>query len=106
MLETINPACWSAFFDSYIRDLTHVRPVHPDTLKFLVMAAGFSDAAVQWRSPYPDGGKLERQPDAVRRLAHASPELKPLVDTVDRNTDRLNGMFFTFRDYAVVARRP
>ncbi len=106
VLETINPACWSAFFDSYIRDLTHVRPVHPDTLKFLVMAAGFSDAAVQWRSPYPDGGKLERQPDAVRRLAHASPELKPLVDTVDRNTDRLNGMFFTFRDYAVVARRP
>ena len=106
VLETINPACWSAFFDSYIRDLTHVRPVHPDTLKFLVMAAGFSDAAVQWRSPYPDGGKLERQPDAVRRLTTTSPELKPLVDTVDRNIDRLNGMFFTFRDYAVVARRP
>ena len=54
MLETINPACWSAFFDSYIRDLTHVRPVHPDTLKFLVIAAGFGDAAIQWRSPYPD----------------------------------------------------
>src|SRR5258705_4563374 len=31
VLETINPACWFAFFESYIRDLTHVRPVHPDT---------------------------------------------------------------------------
>ncbi len=32
VLETINPACWLAFFSSYIRDLTHVRPVHPETL--------------------------------------------------------------------------
>lgn len=105
VLETINPACWSAFFDSYIRDLTHVRPVHPDTLKFLVIAAGFSGAAVQWRSPYPDGGKLERLPDALRGTP-ALPELRPLVDTVDRNVDRLNSLFFTYRDYAVVARRP
>jgi O-antigen chain-terminating methyltransferase len=105
VLETINPACWSAFFDSYIRDLTHVRPVHPDTLKFLVIAAGFSGAAVQWRSPYPDGGKLERLPEALRATPAMS-ELRPIVDTVDRNMDRLNGLFFTYRDYAVVARRP
>ncbi len=106
VLETINPACWSAFFDSYIRDLTHVRPVHPDTLKFLVIAAGFSAADVRWRSPYPEGGKLERQPESARNLLKGAPELKPLIDTVDRNVDRLNGMFFTYRDYAVVATRP
>ena len=29
VLETINPACWFAFFASYVRDLTHVRPLHP-----------------------------------------------------------------------------
>lgn len=104
VLETINPACWSAFFDSYVRDLTHVRPVHPDTLKFLVMAAGFTDAAIQWRSPYPDAGKLERLP-AARRAA-ADPALLPLLDVLDRNVDRLNGLFFTHRDYAIVARRP
>ena len=34
VLETINPACWLAFFSSYIRDLTHVRPVHPETLQY------------------------------------------------------------------------
>ena len=38
VLETINPACWFAFFESYIRDITHVRPLHPDTLKFLLVA--------------------------------------------------------------------
>ena len=26
ILETINVASWSAFFHSYVRDLTHVRP--------------------------------------------------------------------------------
>src|SRR5262249_34283822 len=36
VLETINPACWLAFFSSYIRDLTHVRPVHPDTPPYLL----------------------------------------------------------------------
>jgi O-antigen chain-terminating methyltransferase len=106
VLETINPACWSAFFDSYVRDLTHVQPVHPDTLKFLVTAAGFGDAAIQWRSPYPDSGKLERIPAAVRTAAAADLTLTPLIAAVDRNADRLNGLFFGHRDYAVVARRP
>ena len=41
VLETINPACWFAFFESYVRDITHVRPLHPDTLKFLLLASGF-----------------------------------------------------------------
>lgn len=104
VLETINPACWSAFFDSYIRDLTHVRPVHPDTLAFLVTAAGFSDVRVQWRSPYPAEGKLARVPAAGRQSA--DPAMRALVDTVDRHADRLNGLFFTDRDYAVIARRP
>ena len=35
VLETLNPACWVAFFESYIRDITHVRPLHPETLKYL-----------------------------------------------------------------------
>ena len=106
LLETINPACWSAFFDSYVRDLTHVRPVHPDTLKYLVTAAGFSGAEILWRSPYPDNGKLQRMPEAVRAAVAADPAQRSVVDTFDRAVDRLNGLFFGFRDYAVVARRP
>ena len=35
VLETINAACWAAFFDAYIRDLTHARPLHPGTLGVL-----------------------------------------------------------------------
>jgi SAM-dependent methyltransferase len=42
VLETLNPACWVAFFESYIRDITHRWPLHPDTLKYLVTASGFT----------------------------------------------------------------
>lgn len=106
VLETINPACWSAFFESYIRDLTHVRPVHPDTLKFLVMAAGFADVRVQGRSPYPADGRLQPVPAAARGAATAEPPLAAVIDTVDAHAARLNSLFFTDRDYAVIARRP
>ena len=106
VLETINPACWSAFFESYIRDLTHVRPVHPDTLKFLVMAAGFADVRIQGRSPYPPEGRLQPVPPAARGAAAAEPPLAAVIDTVDAHAARLNSLFFTDRDYAVIGRRP
>jgi len=51
VLETINPACWKAFFDTYIRDLTHRQPLHPDTLRHLVQASGFTSVDVQFREP-------------------------------------------------------
>ena len=59
VLETINPASWIAFFESYIRDLTHVRPVHPDTLRYLLIANGFQQAEIVWRSPTPESARLQ-----------------------------------------------
>ena len=70
VLETINPACWFAFFASYIRDLTHVRPLHPETLQYLLTASGFERATIEWRSPYPAAEKLQPvAPAAGRRVA-------------------------------------
>ena len=59
VLETINPACWMAFFETYIRDLTHQRPLHPDTLRYLVEASGFSSVDVRFRQPVSAGDRLE-----------------------------------------------
>lgn len=107
VLETINPACWSAFFESYVRDLTHVRPVHPDTLRYLLIANGFAHAEIQWRSPYPEEGKLVRLA-GTRPVAPPSGDarLDAVTLTIDRNTDRLNALMFGPRDYAAIARRP
>ena len=59
VLETINVACWYAFFQSYIRDITHARPLHPETLKYLVIASGFAGAEVEFRVPVPEADRLQ-----------------------------------------------
>jgi O-antigen chain-terminating methyltransferase len=99
VLETINPACWFAFFSSYIRDLTHVRPLHPDTLTYLLTASGFQSVRAEYRSPYPDAEKLHR----VARVEDGG--LADLADTVNANVDRLNALLFTHLDYAAIGQR-
>jgi SAM-dependent methyltransferase len=98
VLETINPACWFAFFESYIRDITHVRPLHPDTLKYLLIAGGFQHLDIRYRAPYPEHDKL--QPIA------ANTSLGTVVDTLNANVERLNSLLFTWLDYAAIGRRP
>ena len=66
ILETINPACWMAFFETYIRDLTHQRPLHPDTLRYLVQASGFTAVDVQFRQPVTAGDRLQARVDRRR----------------------------------------
>ncbi|MDA1183463.1 MAG: class I SAM-dependent methyltransferase [Acidobacteria bacterium] len=98
ILETINPACWFAFFESYIRDITHVRPIHPDTLTYLLVASGFQHVDVRYRAPYPEHDKLQRiAPQA---------SLGDSVDTLNANVERLNSLLFTWLDYAAIGRRP
>jgi SAM-dependent methyltransferase len=97
VLETINPACWFAFFESYIRDITHVRPLHPDTLKFLLIASGFQQIEIRYRAPYPEHEKLQPLP--------ASAALGDSVDTLNANVEKINRLLFTHLDYAAIARR-
>ena len=98
VLETINPACWFAFFESYIRDITHVRPLHPDTLKFLLIASGFNQIEIQYRVPYPEHEKLQPVP--------ANASLGDATETLNANVKKLNQLLFTHLDYAAIARRP
>ena len=97
VLETINPACWFAFFESYIRDITHVRPLHPDTLKFLLIASGFQQVDIRYRSPYPEHEKLQ--------LIGPNGSLGDAVETLNANVERINRLLFTWLDYAALGRR-
>ena len=101
VLETINPACWFAFFESYIRDLTHVRPVHPDTLKYLLVATGFQRVEIRYQAPYPEADKLQT-------LAHGSgapTSLDDMIETLNANVEKINRLLFTYLDYAAIGVR-
>ncbi|HEX9365690.1 MAG TPA: methionine biosynthesis protein MetW, partial [Vicinamibacterales bacterium] len=99
VLETLNPACWTAFFDSFIRDITHVWPLHPDTLRYLVLASGFQAARIEYRSPVAAEDRLQ----AVA-ADPASPSAD-LAEAFNTNVEKLNARMFTFLDYAIVARK-
>jgi SAM-dependent methyltransferase len=106
ILETINPTCWVAFFESYIRDLTHVKPLHPDTLRFLVRAAGFGDVTIELKAPVPEAQRLETLPWKVSVEDPAMQEaLEGLIERVNAHATTLNDRLFGYQDYAVIGEK-
>ncbi|MBI2838876.1 MAG: methyltransferase domain-containing protein [Acidobacteria bacterium] len=84
VIETINPTSLYALFEAYYRDLSHVQPIHPDTLRFFVEESGFGEIEILSRSP-------------------VASELK--LTGADDNTKKLNRILFGDQDYALVARK-
>ena len=108
VFETINPACWYAFFSSYIRDLTHVHPVHPETLQYLLRASGFERVEIRYREPVPATEKLKATavPEDVRVSDDAiAKALTGVARTLDANASILNRLIFSHMDYAAVGYR-
>ncbi|MGE0703888.1 MAG: class I SAM-dependent methyltransferase [Vicinamibacterales bacterium] len=107
VLETINPACWYAFFSSYIRDLTHVRPIHPETLRYLLVASGFQRTELKYSAPFPEDAKL--QPIRLRSdeggNADAGDPMARNAAVFNENVDKLNELLFTYLDYAAIGER-
>jgi SAM-dependent methyltransferase len=101
VLETLNPACWVAFFESYIRDITHVWPLHPETLKYLVVASGFIRTTIEYRSPVPPQDRLQQ----LAAAPTADVQTAEFVETFNANVEKLNSRLFTHLDYAIVAER-
>ena len=97
VLETVNTRSVLAFLEVFSRDLTHEKPLHSETLAFLVAAAGFTDVRVEMRSPV----------DAATRLQPVPAEGLPAAaaDALNENMARLNALLYGPQEYAVFARR-
>jgi O-antigen chain-terminating methyltransferase len=111
VLETLNPACWTAFFDSFIRDITHVWPLHPDTLRYLVLASGFPSARIEYRSPVAAQDRLQPVPhrggngSSAGQGGDTDGATADFIETFNANVEKLNARMFTFLDYAIVGSR-
>lgn len=107
VLETINPTCWVAFFESFIRDLTHVKPIHPDTLQYLLQANGFVNVEIVYRAPIAAEGRLQKVTPRAEHFGDTAPDaMTELVSSFNRNVDRLNDRMFSYQDFAAIATRP
>ena len=101
VLETINVDSWAAFFGPYLKDITHVRPLPPDTLRFLLRASGFQRVDTRASSPMSDEHKLTRLPVDIVDASGSG----PLIAAFNENVDRLNALLFGFSDYAAIGER-
>jgi O-antigen chain-terminating methyltransferase len=97
VLETVNPRSVIGFLEVFNRDLTHERPLHPDTLRFLTAAAGFGDVRIELRSPVEPQDRLQPIP------SEGLPE--PAAQVLNENVERLNALVYGPREYALLARR-
>ncbi|MCC6830142.1 MAG: class I SAM-dependent methyltransferase [Thermoleophilia bacterium] len=95
IMETPNPESLVAGSVNFHRDLTHRRPIHPDTLAFLCESAGFTGVEILRLSPVPDD----------ERLPVPSGD-GPDAEVLRRIVGKLNDLVYGFQDYAVVAHVP
>ncbi|HLE20797.1 MAG TPA: class I SAM-dependent methyltransferase [Vicinamibacteria bacterium] len=92
VLETVNTKSVLALIESFYRDLTHQKPLHPETLDFLLRSCGFREVLIEYRNPVSERSKL---------LSVTSDD--PSTRTLNDNFRKLNALLFGDQDYAAIA---
>jgi len=101
ILETPNPLSVVVAARNFWLDPTHVRPVHPESLKLMYELAGFDPVERLDLRPFLP---TDRLPEID--LAELPKEQRPLADRVNRLRDRLDEVLFGFQDFGMVGRKP
>jgi 2-polyprenyl-3-methyl-5-hydroxy-6-metoxy-1,4-benzoquinol methylase len=84
LLETPNPENMRVGATTFYSDPTHINPIPPETLRFIVQHRGFTETEI-----------VRLNPDPPRLQLHGN----------DRDLQFLNALLFGPRDYSIVARR-
>lgn len=93
IVETINVQSVYAMSNWYYMDPTHVKPVHPASLEFIIQGIGFSNVKVEYLSPVPD--------KRIPRLEINGTD----TENFNRSIQELNGFLYGNQDYAVIAKK-
>jgi O-antigen chain-terminating methyltransferase len=100
ILETPNPLSMVVAARNFWLDPTHIRPVHPESLKLMYELAGFDPVERLDLRPFPPN---ERLPEID--LAKLPEEQRQLADKVNRLRDRLDELLFGYQDFGMVGRK-
>jgi O-antigen chain-terminating methyltransferase len=95
VLETINPECLFALVRNFYLDPTHMRPVHPEMLRFAMESKGFCRLEVRFSGPVE--GKYLELPNWPSDSQN---------DGITKAVMALNHFAFGFQDYAIIGWRP
>jgi len=100
VIETVNPLSFVSFVNFYI-DMTHKRPVHPETLQYLLSAVGFRECEKKFFSLVSDEGRLKK----IDWTSDMNAAESKNVDVYNHNVEMLNTVLFGAQDYAVVGKK-
>lgn len=100
IVETVNPLSFASFVNFYI-DLSHIRPVHPETLRFLFEVAGFREIELKFYAPVKDEIRLQK----IQFHQEMVGREKLLIETFNRNIDILNNLLYGPQDYAFFGKK-
>lgn len=98
VMETPNPESLSILASFFYVDLTHIKPIHPEALKWAFEAAGFAGLGIERIQPVPTGARLDEIPSQLAA--------QPGWDVVATNVSRLNKLLYGPQHYAVVGYKP
>ena len=96
VVETPNPQCLLIFASFFYADLSHVQPIHPETMRFLLLSAGFRNVEIEFTNPVPRTQRLSRIPQPAEGD-------RAWVDELNVNLEKLNSVLFGYMDYAAIA---
>jgi len=97
--ETVNPLSFFSFANFYI-DMSHKRPIHPETLKFLLKAVGFRDIEIKLLSPVRNEARLKKIDDSSIKDGNCEAN-----NLFNYNIDMLNNILFGPQDYALIGKK-
>ena len=97
--ETINPLCVMASQWFYL-DLSHVKLIHPDTMRFVMESIGFRDIEFKFFSPVPEESKLKKID-----TSEGDEQDMNRYELINQNIEKLNQLLYGNQDYAVIGKK-
>ncbi len=99
LIETVNPLSLVSFVNFYL-DMGHKKPIHPETLKFLMASVNFREIDTRFFSPILDEMKLRKI-----NIEGVEENDKHLMDVYNHNIDLLNDLLYGAQDYVVIGKK-
>lgn len=98
--ETVNPLSFYSFSNFYL-DMTHIKPIHPETLKFLFQSTGFKEINTIFSSPVPEAHQLRKMVirDGISEID------KYQTQIYNQNIEKLNNILYGAQDYAIIGKK-
>ena len=97
VFETINTESIVALAHNYFRDPTHVWPLHPETMRYLMELKGLRVITVEKHSAYPPGAVLQE----VAIDPYMTPRWATVVERLNHNVHQLNHLLYDHQDYFI-----